>query len=127
MLILSLRNILNKYDSNMELFENIPDLIEKKGIQIAESTAEWELLDECTKVILATLSCNVSTFEDSKTKTSEAERTRLALAHPDYRKHLEAKKIARQEMLRHKAEQNALETTFDYLRTMSANSRNQRY
>lgn len=104
----------------MELFENIPDLIEKKGIQIAESTSEWELLDECTKVIVASL----ATFSDGK---SEAEKTRLALAHPDYKKHLEAKKIARQEMLRHKAEQNALETTFDYLRTMSANSRNQRY
>lgn len=108
-------------------FSLIPDEIEKKGIQIAESTSEWELLDECTKVILATISCNLSTFENKDGKTSEAERTRLALAHPDYKKHLKAKKIARQEMLRHKAELNALETTFDYLRTMSANSRNQRY
>lgn len=104
----------------MLAFELIPDAIEKKGIELAESTSEWELLDECTKVILASL----ATFSDGK---SEAEKTRLALAHPDYKKHLEAKKIARQEMLRHKAEQNALETTFDYLRTIAANSRNQRY
>lgn len=104
----------------MLAFDLIPEAIEKKGIEIAESTSEWELLDECTKVILASL----ATMSNGK---SEAEKTRLALAHPDYKRHLEAKKIARQEMLRQKAEQNALETTFDYLRTMSANSRNQRW
>lgn len=104
----------------MLAFDLIPEAIEKKGIEIAESTSKWELLDECTKVILASL----ATMSNGK---SEAEKTRLALAHPDYEKHLKAKKIARQEMLRQKAEQNALETTFDYLRTMSANSRNQRW
>lgn len=104
----------------MLAFELLPDAIEAKWIELSESTANWELLDECSKVILASL----ATFSDGK---SEAEKTRLALAHPDYKEHLEAKKIAREQMLRHKAEQNALETTFDYLRTMSANSRNQRY
>jgi len=104
-------------------FSLIPDALEKKGIQLAESTANWELLDECTKVILATLSCRIVMQE----KMSEAERNRLALADPEYKQHLEAKKIARELMLRHKAEQNALETTFDYLRTIAANSRNQRF
>lgn len=107
----------------MKTFDEIPDLIESKGIELAKSTAEWELLDECTKVILATISCNLSTFENKEGKTSEAERTRLALANPEYKKHLEAKKIAREEMLRHKAEQNALEISFEFYRTNNANER----
>jgi len=104
-------------------FELIPDAIEKKGIELAQSTAEWELLDECTKVILSSIACNLSTFHVTDARISEAERTRLALAHQDYKKHLEAKKIAREEMLKHKAEMNGLESAFEWYRSNNANER----
>jgi hypothetical protein len=55
------------------------------------------------------------------------ERENYALTLPEYTKHIEAKSIARTEMLKNKVYLQALEAKFDYLRTIAANSRNQRY
>ena len=108
------------FDINKITFEQIPDEIVWIGNKVAEYTAQYEFLDDLSKVILANIG-------NKKNASSESERTRLALSDDEYNKHLEAKKIARNEMLRNKAFMQALEAKFDYLRTMSANSRNQRY
>lgn len=114
----------NQLNKLMLPFDKLPDAIEAKWIQLAMSTAEFESLDDNSKVILATLSNKIWEFSSSTTsKMSEAEKTRIALGNPEYKKHLEAKKIAREEMLRHKAELNWMEIAFDYYRAQNANER----
>lgn len=108
------------FDINKIEFSDIPDQIVWIGNKVAEYTAQYEFLDDLSKVILATIG-------NKKNASSESERNRLALSDDEYKKHLEAKKIARNEMLRNKAYMQSLEAKFDYLRTLAANNRNQRY
>lgn len=103
----------------MHDFELIPDLIEKKGLEYAESKSFYEYLDEMKKTHLATIM--------NEKEGSEASREREARTDDRYTKHLQAMKIARKAMLTHEAEYKALNVEFDMQRTVSANSRNQRF
>lgn len=54
---------------------------------------------------------------------SEAGRDRIARSSDVYIKHLEAVRIARQTMLEHTTEYEALQARFEWYRTQNANSR----
>lgn len=111
------------FDINSITFEEIPDQIVWIGNKVAEYTASYELLKDKDNVMLATLGQRLR----GEGKISMTERENYALTLPEYTKHIEAKAIARTEMLKNKAYMQALEAKFDYLRTIAANSRNQRY
>lgn len=100
----------------MELFDKIPDLIQEKGIALAEAQSQFEFLEEDKKVYLATLM--------NQCEGSEASRERQARVKPEWSLYLEGVREARETMLRLKAEYVALQSSFDYMRSMNANSRN---
>jgi len=96
-------------------FELIPDAIEKKGIELAQSTATWETLDENKKNVLASIMLEYD--------GAISHREMLARANPKYTAHIDSVQTARQEMLRHKAELNGLEIAFEFYRSSNANER----
>lgn len=103
------------FDINSILFENISEHIQGVGEKIAIYQSHYEHLDDMTKVILAKMA--------SKHEWSEATRQRLAYTDIDYEKHLEARKIARAEMLRNKTYMSALESKHSYCMSINSTER----
>lgn len=99
----------------MIAFELIPDSIEVKWKQLAMLQAEWEMLDENKKNILASIMLEYD--------WAISHREMLARANPKYIKHLESVQFAREEMLKTKAEISGLETAFEFYRSSNANER----
>lgn len=99
----------------MLAFELIPDALEKKGIELATSQAKWETLEKNEKTLLAT----IMTEYDG----SISNREMMARASKRFTDFLDTVKTAREEMLRHKAEINWLETAFEWYRSSNANER----
>jgi len=99
----------------MEKFENIPDALEAKWKELATIQAQWETLDENKKNILASIMLEY--------EWSISHREMLARANLKYQKHLESIQFAREEMLKLKAEINALEISFEWYRSANANER----
>lgn len=97
-------------------FDKIPDEMRETGKIYAKTVAEYEFLDDMKKVLL-------SEYAGEKEAKSEAERSRLALADPRYRKHLETVQIARHESLEAKTKLEALSARFEWYRTKNANRR----
>lgn len=103
----------------MKDFNSLPDLIEYKGLEYAESKSTYEYLDEMKKTVLGSIM--------NELEGSEASRERVARTSDKFIKHIKAIRIARHAMLKHEAEFTALKIEFDTQRTLHANSRNQRY
>lgn len=99
-------------------FAKIPDEMLKNWEILAEKTAQYEFLDQMTKVMLAKYA-SLSNWK------SESEKERLARNNPDFEKHLESVKIERHEMLKAKTKQEALSARFEYYRSCNANERAQ--
>jgi hypothetical protein len=96
-------------------FELIPDAIEKKGIELAQSTATWETLDENKKNVLASIMIKL----DGSISSREME----ARSKKEYHDYIGQVAVAREAMLRHKAELNGLEISFEFYRSSNAMER----
>lgn len=99
----------------MLAFELIPDALEAKWKELAMSQAKWETLEKNEKNFLATL---MTGYEGAISY-----REMMARADEKFRNYLESVMEAREEMLRHKAEINWLETAFEWYRSSNANER----
>ena len=84
----------------MKNFNEIPDLILEIWQEYSFYRAEWEMLTESRKSLLAKLA--------SEQDWSEATRERIARCHPDYRKHLANTRENRKKMLNLKIEMDSL-------------------
>lgn len=82
----------------MLAFELIPDALEKKGIELAMSQAEYETLEKNEKTILASIMMQ----QDG----SISNREMIARASDEYKVYLQTVKTAREKMLTHKAQIN---------------------
>lgn len=99
----------------MLAFELIPDALEKKGIELAMSQAEYETLEKNEKTILASIMMQ----QDG----SISNREMIARASDEYKVYLQTVRASREKMLTHKAQINWLETAFEWYRSSNANER----
>ena len=97
-------------------FEKIPDELKTNGELLAESTSQYEFLDNMTKTIIA---------ENSPLEWSEAYKERIARTSEAFKKHLDWLKEARHTMLKCRTYQEALNARFEYYRTENANRRSE--
>lgn len=95
-------------------FDKIPDELKTNWEKLATSTAEYEFLDQMIKVKLA---------HNAPLEWTETHKEREARKSDDFQKHLEWVRIAREEMLKAKTYQEALQARFEWYRTKNANLR----
>lgn len=93
------------------------EFLDDKSGEHAQARANADYLEDWLKVELARLKgAMIGT-------TSDAERTQIALAHPDYRKALEALKIAREAWYTAQFKRGAAEAIIEAWRTCCSNER----
>jgi len=98
-------------------FDQIPDEVQREGEIYANYTANWEMLDESKKSMLA--SCA------NKYEGSEATRERLARIDPDFKEYLIKVQKVRVLQLKSKCTLDSLKMQFEYYRSMNANQRSE--
>ena len=94
-------------------FEQIPESIVEIWEKLAEAKSHYDYLDSMAKTVLSGLGNG----------SSEAERNRTGLSHPDYKTHLQWVKQAQREFLTYQAWYKALDTRFEYCRSENATER----
>lgn len=93
-------------------FDKIPSELRIKGELYAEAKATYEFLNDMTKSQKARLM--------NQGEGTESARERYAYAHDDYKKHLEAVKLARYEELKLRSYIDSLNAQFELYRSKSA-------
>ena len=102
-------------------FQSIPEKIVEIGEKLAEYTAMYENLSEMSKVILASIQNDIQSFMTEKSvKITESEKQSKALGNSRYKDHLDGLKVARQEMLKHRAYMQALDAKFELMRSLNS-------
>lgn len=101
-----------QFNINNIPFEQIPEKIVEIGEKLAEYTAQYEHLENMTKVHLSRNAWGK--------EWSEATRQRLAYAETLFEWHLDGLKVAREQMLKHRAYLQALEAKQEYCRSLNA-------
>ena len=87
------------------------DYLANSSTEAAQAIANHSHLTDFTKVLIAQLKAKCRTEESDAAKTS------WALAHEDYKTHIEAVKIAQEIALKHKFLREACQTKIDVWRT----------
>lgn len=103
------------FDINKIQFDEIPSRIVEIGEKLAEYTAQYEHLENFTKIQLARLAWSK--------EWSEATRQRLAYAETLFEWHLDGLKVAREQMLKHRAYMQALEARHEFFRSMNSKAK----
>ena len=93
-------------------FQYIPQEVYRVGKLHAKAKAEFEMLSESKKSVLAT--------EASKHEWSEATKERLARSSDIYRNYLVSVANARQKELEYKYELDSLTMWFEYMRSLNS-------
>lgn len=96
-------------------FEEIPQALRESWEKYAQALSSYEFLNDMTKTQKARLM--------NKWEWTESARERYAYAHPEYKKHLEAVKLARHEALKLKTYIDSLQALFDLYRAKNATQR----
>lgn len=93
-------------------FELIPDEVQKEGELFAIYAANWEMLDESKKSVLAKCA--------NKYEGSEATRERQARTDDEFKEYLKGVQSERVNMLKSKVRIDNLKMQFDYYRSINA-------
>ena len=90
--------------------------LSKRGLEWADAAAASDALDEARKSVLAELKVSSDAGSDAKAET-------LALAHPDYRRHLEAMAAARKDANRKRVAYDVYRTFVELERSNASTER----
>ena len=93
-------------------FEEIPQALRESWEKYAQALSSYEFLNDMTKTQKARLM--------NEWEWTESARERYAYAHPEYKKHLEAVKLARHEALKLKTYIDSMNALFELHRSRSA-------
>lgn len=100
---------------------SLPNSIQEAGEAYAKAKSEYEFLSEMKSVLKSELSFKASeTAKKEGKKLSEWQVRVMAEWHPDFRKHLEAIRIAQENSLKAQARYIAAQTEFEAIRSLSA-------
>lgn len=105
------------YKPSQITFETLADEYVKIGMDYAIATANWEMLDESKKSVLA----KIATSKEG----TEAARERQARVDDEFKDYLVGVQAARSTMLNLRVKLDSLEMQFKYYQSVNANKRNE--